>query len=78
MLRSRTLGRIIDTIPAHVHMYLRHRAEEVYSALVDAQDELSWQQADGVLNALDWEEDGVAIRQAASTNTARTCMHAQA
>lgn len=29
-----------------------HRAEEVHAALVDAQDQLGRQQADGVLNAL--------------------------
>jgi len=37
-----------------------YRPEEVHAALVDAQDQLRRQQADGVLNALDVEEYAVA------------------
>jgi len=38
-------------------------AEEVHPPLVDAQDELGGQQADGVLNLAHREEDGVACRE---------------
>ncbi|KAA6426379.1 MAG: hypothetical protein FRX49_03490 [Trebouxia sp. A1-2] len=36
---------------------LGHRSEEVYSALVDAEDELGRKQPNGVLNPLHGEED---------------------
>ena len=42
-----------------VQVLLGHRPEEVHPPLVDAQDELGRQQADGVLNAPHREEDGV-------------------
>ena len=48
-----------------VQILLGHWPEEVHAALVDAQNELRRQQPNGVLNALDREEDAVAVRQRA-------------
>ena len=43
-----------------VQVCFRSRPEKVHASLVDTQDELGGQQADGVLDLPDGEEDGVA------------------
>ena len=47
-----------------VQVLLGHRPEEVHATLIDAQDQLGGQQPNGVLDALDCEEDRVACREA--------------
>lgn len=45
-----------------VQILLGHWAEEVDPSLVDSQNQLGWQQSNGVLNPLHSEEDRVSCR----------------